>query len=629
MKLVSQTKKVWKIGIYKINKLKDKILGFYFNFEAKYRYKGLYLFSSFLILVEIAVASLILLSILNLTDIIDLNYLDFVFDDLPVLSDAINRQLVFAQLSITFIITSLFSLIITLKKEKVLGSSIYAITFARSVFGNLIVVSLTVFSILFLNIFLYLKNKFPEAILPLFLITLGIFSFFILKIILFTNNSRISSDKVGSIYLWENRKIILKGLKSKKNQDQKNYLYLFNLNEDTIKKILKKDIEYIENFFALERVTNLALYNYKLDIQAYHLDWQVNSDTIDYWIKAIQELSKIELYKDALNQYIRLLNLFIRHEVYISSDALGNLLQEIISGISSKKNKGIFDQNKKQLLTAMVTTMNYIYYKINNDFSYTRLGKISSVYPSDISATFFVDYYEIIDKKLDLNDVEKSKELIYFYNQIEIMSRNVTRLDHDKLSLVKNNIMYKEVLYCDGNLTLVGSPLSQLIIVLIQEKKNSSVLYFLKTFKHNSIYFTCLIIATRLTRLYFSVDPSKRKEIIDNLMMVLIKLIELSDQKIKVYCHEIEQEFQSEMLLKTYSFLDAPLKNDDLEFLSIVRQCVMMRKKRIDVKAMKFSNKKLDKIAKLFSEVEDSLLDELEVVLNDELEEKYGILYLL
>ncbi len=627
--LINKIKNVLKIWRNKSNKLKYRLLRFYYKLDAKYRYKSLYVFGSLIRKVEIVAALIILLGIFHLTDIINVSYFNYMLESLPVLSNGINKQLVFAQLSITFIITSIFSLIITLKKEKILGSSVYTITFARSIFGNIIVVSFTVFSLLFLNILLYLKNKFPEAILPLFLITLGVFSFFILKIILFTNNDKISADKVGSIYLWENRKIIQKGIKRKRTQALNERSFLFNLNEDTIKKILKKDIEYLENFHVFERVTSIALYNYKLDIQEYHLEWQVNSDTIDYWIKAIKKLSEVELYRDALNQYNTMLNLFIKHEVYISSYVLSNLLKEIIAGISSKKNKGIFDQNKQQLLNAMEITMNHLYYRINNDFSYTRLGKLGRISPRDMSSTFFVDYYDIVDKKLGLNDLEKSKELIYFYEQIEAISNRVTRLNHENLSLLNFEGMYVETRSHKGNFTLVGSPLSQLIITLVQEKKISNILYFLKTENNDSIYFTCLMIATRLMRLYFIVNLKKQAEVADILMMFLIKLTEWDYYKIKVSCHEIEKIINSPISTDIHAAFDEPINTFDSYFLSIVKQSVMMKKKGVDVNSIIFSNYDLGEFAKLFSDVPFNLLDKLQETIEDELEGKYGVLYLL
>lgn len=601
----------------------------YYKVEAKYRYASLYLFSRFFAGVEMVTASLILLSVLHLTNIIDLPFFEYVFDTLPILSTDINRQLVFAQLSITFIITSLFSLIITLKKEKVLGTSIYIITFAKSIFGNLILVSLTVFSMLFLNIFLYLKGEFPEAVLPVFLITLGVFSFFILKIILFTNSPKISADKIGSIYLWENRKLIRKGVKKGFTQNFKDSKYLFNLNEDTLEKILKKDKEYLRNFYALESITNLALYNYKLEVQEYHLHWKDTSDSIVYWINAIQELLRMELYADALNQYIRLLNLFIKHEVYISSYSLKDSLEQILSGISEKKSKSIFDQNKKQMLIAMQSTMQYTYYKINNDLSYTRFGRLKRVLPASISDNFFVEYYNIIDKKLGLADLEKSDELKSYFEEIRLMSHEITRLNHNNVSMIKSDEMDNMVLNSSGNLNLLGNPLSQLIIVLMQEKKEGGILHFLKYFNNDTIYYSCLIVATKLTKLYFYAEPLERKVIEDNLKMILIKLIEWDDYQLKINCQQLIQEVKANYSDRTYAYSNNSLGAYDLEYLSIVKQSVMMRRKEVDVENIDFSNKRLGEISKLLSKVDKDILDKIQNELENEFKEKFGILHLL
>ncbi|WP_214823933.1 hypothetical protein [Exiguobacterium sp. s28] len=628
MKLIGKINKNLDKLMYRRHKFKQAILREYYKIEAKYRYTGLYLFSRFLTGIELVVACLVLLSVLHLTSLINLTFLSSLFDTLPVLSNDINRQLVFSQVSITFIITSLFSLILSLKKEKVLGTSIYTITFAKSIFGNLILVSMAVFALLFLNIFFYIKEKSPEVILPLFLITLGIFSFFILKIILFTNSSKISREKIGSIYIWENRRVIRKGLKDNFLKKRKESEYLFNLSEDTHEKILRRDVEYVRNFYAFERVTNISLYNYKSEIQEYHLEGVRSPDTIEYWIGAIQALLRMELYTDALNQYIRLLNLFIRHEVYISSTELADLLKQIFSAISATKNKVIFEQNKEKMLAAMTSTMKYSYYKINNDFSYTRLGKLNMAIPFAVSDSFLIDYYNIIDKKLDLNELEKSYELSAFFEKIRMISHEVTSLAH-LTDVIKSNEMYHEALYSNGNLNLIGDPLSKLIILLIQERKTSRILYFLKHFNNDSIYYSCLIVATKLTSLYFYVEPNKRGVIINNLMMVLTKLIEWNDYQIKIHCYQLRQAAKSGYIENAYSYSSQSLDSRDLEYLSIVRQTVMMRRKEVNIESIDFSNKKLGEIAKLFSEVEKDLLNKAHDKVADDFKENFGVLYLL
>ena len=628
MRLISKINKKLDKLRYRKYKLKKRILREYYKIEAKYRYTGLYLFSRFLTGIELVLACLILLSVLHLSNLINLTFLSSFFDTLPVLSNDINRQLVFSQVSITFIITSLFSLIISLKKEKVLGTSIYTITFAKSIFGNLILVSMAVFALLFLNIFFYINEKSPEVILPLFMVTLGIFSFFILKIILFTNSSKISREKIGSIYIWENRRVIRKGLKVNFLKKRKESEYLFNLSEDTHEKILRRDVEYVRNFYAFERVTNISLYNYKSEIQEYHLEGVRSPDTIEYWIGAIQALLRMEMYTDALNQYIRLFNLFIRHEVYISSTELADLLKQIFSAISATKSKVIFEQNKGRMLAAMTSTMQYSYYKINNDFSYTRLGKLNMAIPIAVSDSFLIDYYNIIDKKLDLNDLEKSDELSAFFEKIRMISHEVTSLTH-RTDVIKSNEMYHEALFSNGNLNLVGDPLSKLMILLIQEKKTSRVLYFLRNFNNDSIYYACLIVATKLTKLYLHIEPNKRGVIIDNLMMILTKLIEWNDYQIKIHCYQLRQEAKSGYIENAYSYSSQSLDSTDLEYLSIVRQTVMMRRKEVNIESIDFSNDKLGEIAKLFSEVEKDLLNKARNQVAIEFEEKFGVLYLL
>lgn len=629
--MISEIKEKWKKSTLKMSALKQKTFRQYYDIEAKYRYTSLYGLSSFLIGIEVFVATLIILSLLQLADVINLTYFNVVFESLPVIPNDLNRQLVFAQISITFIITSLFSLIITLRKEKVLGTSIYTIAFARSIFGSLLIVSLTVFFMLFLNIFLFLNNKSPEAISAIFLITLGVFSFFILKIILFTNNSRISVDKIASIYLWENRKTIKKRLKKGFYRNSRDSKYLFNLSEDTIEKILKKDIEYIRNFQTLESITNLSLYNYKLEIQEYHLDWKFSHDTIEYWISAIEELLRAELYADALNQYTRMLNLFIHHKVYISSYRFKDLLTKIFSGISSKKNKSVFDQNKVKMINAMKSTMQYTYFKINNDFSYTRLGKLNRLQLNSISDSFLIDYYSIIDKKLDLSDLEKSEELISYFENIRQISDDITSFSDDNLIGLEDNKRSKELVRNSNNLKLLGQPLSKLMILLIQEEKTSRTLYFLKHFNNDAIYYSCLVIAAKLTNLYFSVDSQKRKIISDNLMMIMAKLVEWDGYKIEVQYRNLVKEVKGKpgYVKQTYAFSDKFLRLRDLEYLTIVKNTIFIKRSGVNIESINFSNDKLEEISKLFSKVDLNILDRTEDEIVAEIEEKFGILHFL
>ncbi|MEM5686126.1 hypothetical protein AAHB64_32040 [Bacillus toyonensis] len=68
--------------------------------------------------------------------------------------------------------------------------------------------------------------------------------------------------------------------------------YLYNLNEDTIEKILRGDVEYKRNLYVYEKITHLSLVKYKNKVQENHTETIYESDIILMWASAIEELIK-------------------------------------------------------------------------------------------------------------------------------------------------------------------------------------------------------------------------------------------------------------------------------------------------------------------------------------------------
>ncbi|WP_242313219.1 hypothetical protein, partial [Bacillus cereus group sp. BfR-BA-01517] len=89
-----------------------------------------------------------ILTLLQKLDILDFSFIKKILIPFPSIEDSLTRQFLFSQISITFMILSLFSLIVNLKKEKVLGTSIYKIIFAKSILGNIIFINCVEFSLL-------------------------------------------------------------------------------------------------------------------------------------------------------------------------------------------------------------------------------------------------------------------------------------------------------------------------------------------------------------------------------------------------------------------------------------------------------------------------------------------------
>ncbi|MEM5686125.1 hypothetical protein AAHB64_32035 [Bacillus toyonensis] len=177
--------------------------------------------------------------------------------------------------------------------------------------------------------------------------------------------------------------------------------------------------------------------------------------------------------------------------------------------------------------------MNYGYYKSNNDFSYTRLGKLKNLlYLQPLYGNFMVDYYNLIDKNTKFNDLEKSERVYQYFETLRMMPFDIR--DYFTMDVKFYEVGREIKKYNEEDIALVGIPLSNLLLLVMQEDKKERTLYFLNHYNDNSIYFACLIVASKLATLYLHIkdtDNSNRKIVEGYLLLVLSKLVELDAKK--------------------------------------------------------------------------------------------------
>ena len=595
----------------------------YYEIEGKMKYPLIYFFNSFIKLIEVGIVFFISLALLQQLKILNLEWMGNILDRLPKINQELNRQFLFSQISVTFMILSLFSLIINLKKEKILGTSIYQIVFARSILGNIKFISLSVFFFLFINITLYINDSSSHAILYVFLITLSLLTLLIIKIIFYSNSQRLSANKIISIYNRENTKLVRKPRIVWKSGVRFSE-YLYNLNEDTLEKILRGDVEYKRNLYVYEKITHLSLVKYKNKVQENHTETIYESDIILMWASAIEELIKKELYTDSINQYNKMIGLFNYYEVYLSSFQINQLLRQIFISISAAESKVVFEQNKDILKHSIKLTMNYGYYKSNNDFSYTRLGKLkNSLYLQPLYGNFMVDYYNLIDKNTKFNDLEKSERVYQYFEALRMMSFDIR--DYFTMDIKFYEVGREIKKYNEEDIALVGIPLSNLLLLVMQEDKKERTLYFLNHYNDNSIYFACLIVASKLATLYLHIkdtDNSNRKIVEGYLLLVLSKLVELDAKKIKYYCYVIKLTMIDHRIYGEIYFTF-----EEMKLLNVIKQTVMIIKNRVDIKKTSFSDWRLSELVNLFSTSYNSdLLKKEQIKANQEVNNKFGVL---
>ncbi|MFJ7558147.1 hypothetical protein ACIQXZ_30795 [Bacillus thuringiensis] len=158
----------------------------------------------------------------------------------------------------------------------------------------------------------------------------------------------------------------------------------------------------------------------------------------------------------------------------------------------------------------------------------------------------------------------------------------------------------------------------------MQEDKKGRALYFLNYY-NNSIYFAGLIVASKLATLYLQIkdnDKSNRKIVEGYLLLVLSKLFEVDNQKIKYYCYVIKQTMHDNGIYGEVYFTQ-----ENMKLLSVIKQTIMIRKNRVDIKNTSFSNWRLREIVNLFStRYNSNLLKKEQEKANREVIDKFGVL---
>ncbi|MBU5263554.1 hypothetical protein [Bacillus atrophaeus] len=568
--------------------------------------------------------------ILQLTKIIKFDFLQKILSYIPVTNSEINIRLVIAQISITFLILSLFSLISNIKKEKMLGTSIYSVAFSNSLISNILLLTPFIFVLLFINLYLMMTKPDSGNIVFLFLSSMIAITILILKVITYTNFKQLTRNKIITLYYLENRKIIKKYAKKSYDPTYELSNNLFELVNDTVERIWRDDIEYKMNLKVFEKITDLSLKNYGKEIQENHTEMLNKPDIISLWSNCISELVKKTKISEALDQYNQMLSILIKNEKVISSYEIGNHFKEIMDLITISKDE-ITSTQYEEIKRAMKLSMEYCFLLLNNDLSYTRLGKLRNGLLSvwGIYGRFFVDYYKILNKKSDLSSSKHyySNIIIEYFEDIRTMSIELHFPRHffinSKLNKVTGDIRNQY----DGELSLSGIPLSALLIELIKEEKKGSLMYFLIDFNNKSIYFACLIVAGKLTDLLRSTsDTVELEKVKYYLKLILAKLLEWNYNNLKYNIHIIKETLLRE---HTSSYSDIWLYEEQFEEIKRVKNAIEMKRHKVDVPIMQIKDSAIRELFILMKDINISTLNKAAREKQLEIIKEKGILYKL
>lgn len=571
--------------------------------------------------------------VLQLTKLINVGVLQEILSYIPITNSETNIRLVIAQISITFLILTLFSLISNIKKEKILGTSIYSIAFSNSVISNILFLTPFIFVLLFINLYLMMTDPDSGSIVFLFLSSMLAITILILRVITYTNFPTLTRNKIIAQYYLENRKIIKKYAKESFDPTYELSNNLFELVNDTVERIWRDDIEYKRNLKVFEKITDLSLRNYGKEIQENHTETLNKPDIISLWSNCISELVKKRKIDEALEQYNQMLRIFIKNEVIISSFQIGNHFEEIMGLIAISKDE-ITSTQYEEIKRAMKLSMEYCYLLLNNDLSYTRLGKLRNdlLRTWGIYGRFFVDYYKILNKKTDLTSNKHfySNIILEYFEDIRMMSVDLYHSHHFYIPRKVNPKLNKVEEYIrgqyDGELLLMGIPLSALLIELIKEEKKARLMYFLSDFNSKSIYLACLIVVGKLIDLLKSTNKDELEKVKFYLKLILAKLLEWNYNNLKYNTHIIK-----ETLLRTgvFPYYDVWLSQNQFEDIMRAKSAIEMKRHKVDIPSMQVKDSSIRQLYMLMKNINVSTINKEVREQQLEIAKEKGILHRL
>lgn len=590
---------------YKIRKFKNKFLRNYFKIEAKIKYPLLLFFYKLGLFGEIVLLASLLLVFLNLIGVFKFSMLENFMDLIDLKDEQLAKQIIFSQVSLSFLILSLLSFLTNLKKDKVLGTSIYRIVFTYSILGNLALLSLIIFGCLFINIIMYFYEPTSIIIPYVFMIVMGLLSMYILKIIIYTNNQKKCINKISTLYYTKNLQIV----KHNHIEYFKSYetpQIIFELVEDTERKIRNNDIEYSVNFQVYAQLSNLTLMNLGKKVQENYIErYRKKEDIITFWIRQTGVLLDCNLLDEAIEQFNKLLNILVRNEVYLAVYEITQLLERILVQIKSITNVSLFKNFEDKIFKSMELTIRYSYFKLNNDFSYTRLGqykKSNLIYLTPMTGNFYKEYYQIIWDNKFFSELEKRKLTYDMIERIRMLAFEIdSPFNNDYFNLNDHyyNVIKSEKDKLDGDLELIGIPLSVLLYEVILRKDTIAVYHLLFQYNMNSIYYSCLVVISKLITQYTKIGKED-KYLTELIKLLSIKLEQFDSYKLKQNKMKIIQSETIDQVYSTLLFLEV-----DKSSIELLYQSIEMKRHQVDYTVVK--NKKLKKICEIVFNDENKL----------------------
>lgn len=331
------------------------------------------------------------------------------------LSESITQAFVTNQISATFIITALLSLVANIEKKYIYGERAIGRLFTGKFFTFTKCFFILII-IMFINIYLLILGKNPIWILYLSILSFIILAWLIFRAVrIFLQSKTIKKDLEVKYYKEE-----IGILENKKKKS----ISLLNLKEKCLQLILTKNIDYLEYTELYIDLIKLTLFNNRKALQEYYTELNFDhTEVLNDYLTIIEHLLITNENIRGINKYSELLNILNYYNTYIPYFKIHTLHEKIVETILLCKNSIDLTEYSTSIAILSKQLLEQAYLSYTTDFSFTRLGKLKlqqNIYK--INDNIFSEVYEMIWKNSYVNSKDKSKIYLKIYDSFRMSS---------------------------------------------------------------------------------------------------------------------------------------------------------------------------------------------------------------
>ena len=411
------------------------------------------------------------------TGIITISNNGVVFNNSLSLSDRINMtSIVTTQVSISFLVVSISSLIANVEKKYFFGKSAIKIVFKKHSMLSFCLFLFLLVLLSILNIYFLITDSGDTAILLVFVFAILVVSFFVYRFTrLFIDSENIKRDVLYKYY-----KSNIKHIKRATPTNSHPSKDLQQLLDVTVTSIQTNDsIIYNNNILAYIDIIKPTLFNYKKMVQEYYTESIFHNDAIAHLGYIANELAMSNYLQQSLYVYNRIFDLLNYYGVISISDH--NLYfnsSRLISRLKGIENETLAN-NYFDGLTVLISKLFYqLYLYATVDLSYCRLASYD-----------LIRYYQFNDH------IENLYLSIYCNKHLSVAEKNILydklfdylrMVEHYQISFPRNIIedfLNKQLIpkkLDNYPVEIIAEPIAVFFLKMYENKDTSNINLFLK-----------------------------------------------------------------------------------------------------------------------------------------------------